>query len=236
MLVALQQNIPYRFQQVKLLQAAMTHTSAANEKAGGAEHNERLEFLGDAVLELCISKELYRRFSDAREGELTAMRSQLVNQTSLASIARKLGIDKCLLLGKGEEAQGGRKKDTLLSDAVEAMLGAVFLDGGNEAAEQVVASLFKKKWETLNRSLQTRDYKSRLQEIIQTRFKDRPVYNLLGNSGPEHAKEFIVALRLPDGTTVEATGTSVKRAEQQAACAVLEMLETLEQTKDNGSA
>ena len=226
-MVALQENIPYRFQQVKLLQTAMTHTSAANEQAGGAEHNERLEFLGDAVLELCISQELYCRFPDAREGELTAMRSQLVNQTSLASIARKLGIDKCLLLGKGEEAQGGRKKDTLLSDAVEALLGAVFLDGGNKAAEQVVAALFKKKWATLNHSLQTRDYKSRLQEITQIRFKDRPVYSLMSNSGPEHAKVFTVSLRLPDGTTVEATGSSVKRAEQQAACAVLEMLEPL---------
>ena len=228
MLGVLQENIPYRFQQVKLLQTAMTHTSAANERTGGTEHNERLEFLGDAVLELCISQELYRRFPDAREGELTAMRSQLVNQTSLASIARKLGIDKCLLLGKGEEAQGGRKKDTLLSDAVEALLGAVFLDGGNTAAEQMVGSLFKKKWATLNHSLQTRDYKSRLQEITQTRFKDRPVYSLMGNSGPEHAKVFTVVLRLPDGTCVEATGSSVKRAEQHAACAVLEMLEPLE--------
>ena len=230
MLHLLQENIPYRFQQVKLLQTAMTHTSAANEKVGGektdqTEHNERLEFLGDAVLELCISLELYSRFPDAREGELTAMRSQLVNQTSLASIARKLGIDKCLHLGKGEEAQGGRSKDTLLSDALEAVLGAVFLDGGPDAAGQVVAALFTRKWASLNRSTQTRDYKSRLQEIVQTRYKDRPVYSLLGDSGPEHAKVFAVELRLPDGTRVEASGTSLKRAEQQAARQVLEQME-----------
>ncbi|MDR2077132.1 MAG: ribonuclease III, partial [Desulfovibrio sp.] len=122
--------IPYSFREVRLLRTALTHSSYANERQTGAEHNERLEFLGDAVLELCISDELYRRFPETREGQLTAMRSRLVKQETLAGLARSLGLPQALILGKGEESQGGRDRDSLLSDAFEAVLGAVFLDGG----------------------------------------------------------------------------------------------------------
>jgi len=225
MLDRLQGNIPYRFGQVKLLMAAMTHSSHANEQPGRAQHNERLEFLGDAVLELCISSELYHRFPGAREGELTAMRSRLVNQESLAALARKIGLDKDIILGKGEEAQGGRDRDALLGDALEALLGAIFLDGGFEAAAAVVRGLFEESWPKREPRPKSKDSKSRLQEVTQHLFKARPVYSLVSSEGPEHDKIFRVRLELPDGAVCIAEGSSVKRAEQAAACAALARLE-----------
>ena len=225
MLHRLQRDIPYHFTQVKLLTAAMTHSSFANEQQGEIEHNERLEFLGDAVLELCISEELYRRFPATREGDLTAMRSRLVNQDTLASLARKIGLDKNLVLGKGEEAQGGRERDSLLSDAFEALLGAIFLDGGFDAVRKAVRGLFAEQWPRQEVRPKSKDGKSRLQEVTQQLYKARPVYVLVGSDGPEHDKVFRVRLELPDGTVLTADGSSVKRAEQAAAYAALARLQ-----------
>jgi ribonuclease-3 len=217
----LQKAIPYHFGQVKLLDVALTHSSHANERQEGIEHNERLEFLGDAVLELCISEELYRRFPDMREGDLTAMRSRLVNQESLATLARKIGLEKSIVLGKGEEAQGGRERDSLLSDAFEAILGAVFLDGGYGAVGETVRRLFAGQWPAGSGKMKSKDDKSRLQEVTQQLFRERPLYSLVGSSGPEHDKIFTVRLELPDKTVFTATGPSVKKAEQTAAHAAL---------------
>lgn len=224
MLTKLQRDIHYHFKQVKLLETALRHTSAANELGEGAEHNERLEFLGDAVLELCISEELYRRFPDAREGSLTAMRSQLVNQQRLASLSRSIHLNACISLGKGEENQNGREKETVLSDAFEALLGAIYLDGGLKAVQAVVQKLFEPLWFSLDEQPKVKDYKSALQEVTQNVFKDRPVYALTDSSGPEHAKVFFVQMTLPDGKVFEANGSSVKRAEQNAAALGLEYL------------
>lgn len=224
MLEQLQRDIPYRFRQVKLLQTAMTHSSFANERQSGGEHNERLEFLGDAVLELCISKALYLHFPDAREGELTAMRSRLVNQEALAQLARAIGIERAILLGKGEESQGGRDRAALLSDAFEALLGAIFLDGGFARTFSVVEKLFRDLWPEQEGKPKSKDNKSGLQEILQQLFKARPVYSLVGSAGPEHDKIFTVRLELPDGTEFIAEGSSVKRAEQTAAAVALKHL------------
>ncbi|MDL2291057.1 ribonuclease III [Desulfovibrio sp. OttesenSCG-928-F20] len=218
------ENIPYSFRQVKLLGEALTHSSYANEQTEGHEHNERLEFLGDAVLELCISDELFRRFPTVREGELTAMRSRLVNQESLAALARRIGLNEKIILGKGEEAQGGRERDSLLSDAFEALLGAIFLDGGFEAARQIVRDLFIDAWPEKSAKAKNKDAKSRLQEVTQQLFRDRPVYALVGSQGPEHDKTFTVRLELPDKSVFTATGSSVKRAEQNAATMALTCL------------
>ncbi len=225
MLKQLQSAISYQFTQVHLLELALTHSSAANELNDSQNHNERLEFLGDAVLELCISKELYIRFSSAREGQLTTMRSKLVNQTVLASIARVLNLGSCLILGKGEESQGGRTRDSLLSDGVEALIGAVFVDGGYFVAEKVVLGLYKNLWPKPEENKKSKDAKSTLQEVTQQMFKERPIYTLLDSEGPEHAKCFSVRLTLPNQTVIDATGTSVKRAEQAAAQAALSMLQ-----------
>lgn len=225
MLERFQRGIPHQFSQVKLLHAAMTHSSYANEQQSDVEHNERLEFLGDAVLELCVSEELFVRFPDTREGELTAMRSRLVNQESLAALARGIGLDKKMILGKGEEAQGGRERDSLLSDAFEALLGAVFLDGGYAAARKMVQTLFADRWPAQSAKVKNKDGKSRLQEVTQHLYKERPVYSLISSVGPEHDKVFTVHLTLPDNTVFMAEGSSVKRAEQTAALAALAHLE-----------
>ncbi len=227
MLHQLQRGIHYQFRQVKLLEVALTHSSYANEHQTGAEHNERLEFLGDAVLELCISDELFRRFPDAREGQLTAMRSKLVNQETLAGLARELCLPEYIVLGKGEDGQGGRDRDSLLSDAFESLLGAVFMDGGFAAAQKVVQRLFSGVWPKEEEKKKAKDAKSHLQEVTQQRFKDRPVYALVSSDGPEHDKTFAVRLVLPDGTEFTAAGSSVKRAEQTAARMALEFLSSL---------
>lgn len=214
-------DIPYRFRQVKLLSEALTHSSHANEQPDCSEHNERLEFLGDAVLELCISEELFRRFPGVREGELTAMRSRLVNQESLAALARRIGLNEKIILGRGEEAQGGRERDSLLSDAFEALLGAIFLDGGFAAAREAVNTLFDDAWPQKSARSKNKDAKSRLQELTQQLFHERPVYSLSGSDGPEHDKVFTVRLELPDKKSFSASGSSVKRAEQNAAMLAL---------------
>ncbi len=219
----LQDCIHHRFDQVKLLEVALTHSSFANEQEGKAD-NERLEFLGDAVLELCISEEGFKRFPHAPEGQLTHIRSQLVKEKSLAVMARELKLDQYVRLGKGEESQGGRDRDALLADTFEALLGAIFLDGGFEAARKTILTVFETWWPEHAVLPETKDYKSRLQEVSQERFKERPVYVLAGTSGPEHEKLFDVDVTLPEGEHFRASGSSVKRAEQKVAQKALEFL------------
>jgi len=208
--------LAYEFKDKELLELALTHSSWANE-AATLSHNERQEYLGDAVLELCVSWELFARFPEVREGELTRLRSLLVNTQALADLARSLKLDNNLYIGKGEESQGGRRRDSLLSDALEAVLGAVFEDGGFNAAYKVVLYIFKDRWPTTLGTGQQKDNKTLLQELSQRLFKHRPVYSLLESNGPEHAKSFKVCLELPDGQNFIADGPSLKRAEQEAA-------------------
>lgn len=219
---ALQAQIHYEFRQVKLFIQALTHTSHANEHDG--EHNERLEFLGDAVLELAVSHKLFLKFPGAQEGQLTRMRSALVSEQALAEVARRIGLGSCLLLGKGEQAQGGRDKNSVLSDGMEALLGAVYLDGGLQAAVDCVDRLYSGQWPSPPEASRPRDFKSQLQEVTQRIWKTRPVYTLSDSYGPEHAKEYVVTLTLPDGRQVEWTGRSMRKAEQGAAAQALRML------------
>jgi len=222
----LEQVFHHAFSQVKLLEEALTHSSCANEKGpdetGFAGHNERLEFLGDAVLELIVSEELFRRFPEASEGALTRLRARLVSEPTLAGLARQLGLQNALRLGKGEEIQGGRERGALLADALEAVFAAVFLDGGFAAAQKSILAVFESRWPETAETPKIKDHKSVLQELTQERFGARPVYHLTGSSGPEHAKVFHVTLTLPDGQTCLATGPSLKKAEQRAALAALE--------------
>lgn len=214
----------HTFRQPELLELALTHSSWANERGGGEAHNERLEFLGDAVLELCVSTALFRRFPGVREGELTRLRAHLVSTVGLAQRARELGLDAYIRLGRGEEQQGGRTRDAILSDALEAVLAAVYEDGGFVAAEKAVARIFAEHWPHTAGMPQARDCKSRLQEAMQHLFGRVPVYAQVATSGPEHAKRFQVRLTLPDGQDFEGQGTSCKKAEQDAARRALEAL------------
>ncbi len=212
-----QEIIHYRFGQVKLLELALTHSSWANEQSRPDMSNERLVFLGDAVLELCVSAEAYVRFPESDEGLLTKQRSRLVKTGTLASVARDVGLNRHLLLGRGEEAQGGRERDSLLADALEALFGAVFLDGGFDAARTLILGLLAPLWPDSPKLPAGKDCKSRLQELTQERNRARPVYNLVSSNGPEHHKIFEVEVLLPDGQTFHATGPSLKKAEQAAA-------------------
>ena len=223
-LETLQDVISHRFGQVKLLHTALTHSSHANENPEVGEDNERLEYLGDAVLELCMSEILYSRFPEAPEGQLTRMRSGLVSEPALADVARDLGLEGLLYLGKGEEQQGGRDRNSLLSDALEAVFGAVFLDGGFPAAQTVVGAVFASRLPAICDTGRVKDCKSALQELTQERFKERPVYTLMGSSGPEHAKVFEVEVALPNGERLAARGKSMKKAEQNAAAKALRRL------------
>lgn len=217
----LARRLGHAFARPELLGLALTHSSWANECSAGDAHNERLEFLGDAVLELCVSTELFRRFPDAREGDLTRLRSRLVSTVGLAERARELGLDARIRLGKGEELQGGRSRDAVLSDALEAVLAAVYEDGGFAAAQEAVARIFEGHWPRAAGAPQARDCKSRLQEATQHLFGRTPVYTTEATSGPEHAKCFQVRLTLPDGQEFAGRGTSCKKAEQDAAgCAL----------------
>ncbi len=222
----LEEVLDYRFKNLALLERALTHSSYANETGGKVIHNERQEFLGDAVVELCVSWELYRRFPATREGDMTRIRSDLVNTTSLAQRARETGLDKMILLGRGEEGQGGRSRDTVLSDVFEAVMAAVYEDGGYEVCQHVIGRLFKDLWPAdPSEGRKKLDYKSRLQECVQHKFAGaRPVYSEISSEGPSHARTFTVHVCLPDGTTFEGSGTSCKRAEQSAAEKALQSL------------
>ena len=222
-LQTLQSGIHYEFNQVKLLIQALTHTSHANEHGG--DHNERLEFLGDAVLELTVSHELFRKFPNAQEGHLTRMRSAMVSEAALAHVARRIGLGGCLQLGKGEESQGGREKNSVLSDALEAVLGAVYLDGGLEPALESVKFLFEGHWPSPPETFRPRDFKSLLQEATQRIWKSRPSYALGASRGPEHAKLYSVVLTLPDGARLECEERSMRKAEQGAAEQALRLLQ-----------
>lgn len=224
----LEHGLEYTFANPKLLSEALTHSSWVNEAGcGGAEHNERLEYLGDAVLELCVSHALFERFPDAREGDLTRVRAGLVNTRVLAELAKELGIDAQLRMGRGEERQGGRERAALLADAFESVLGAVYLDGGFMAARGLVGRLFASRWPGEATKPRRKDYKTTLQEATQKlpeAQRGLPLYIPDGCEGPEHARIFAVIVELPDGRRCRGTGVSRKGAEQEAARCALECL------------
>lgn len=211
----------YTFQNRELLKEALTHTSYANE-SGLAYHNERLEYLGDAVLEFCISEQLYRRYPDMDEGGLTRLRSQLVCETSLYYWALDIKLPEALRLGRGLERQKGRQRPSVLSDAAEALLGAVFLDGGVDAVRSLL-----RFFETPKVTFTGDDDdnpKTRLQEYLQAQGQKPPIYELLSRDGPDHAIRFHVQVRLPDGRIFEAWAHNVKAAQMAVAEKALQFL------------
>ncbi|MBQ3171677.1 MAG: ribonuclease III [Mailhella sp.] len=221
-LSVLESKLDYRFRDIYLLASALTHSSWANEH--NTQHNERLEFLGDAVLEVNVSLEIYKRFPKEREGGMTRLRSRMVSEGKLAELARSLDIGPLLFMGRGEESQGGRERPALLADAMEAVLGAVYLDGGHEAAAALIRRLYEGRWPEAGTERKSKDYKTRLQEATQAILHSLPVYVPLSSTGPEHAKVFCVQLDLSDGRSFTAEGASLKRAEQEAARIALEAL------------
>ena len=220
----LQTKLGYSFKRHTLLRSALTHSSFAHEqKLSPAESNQRLEFLGDAVLELCISDVLYHRYADMDEGELTKKRAAFVCESTLAEIAKKLELGNFLLLGQGEAREGGREKDSILADALESIFGAVFLDGGIEETSNVVRNLFEPIMD--KKSRQTTDSKSLLQEILQKQSKTTATYEIILEEGPPHQKVFTSSVFHEGKKLGTGKGSSKKAAEQEAAKAALEKME-----------
>jgi len=223
-LAGLEQLLGYRFTDLRLLQKALIHSSFAFEQAQIDNNNEILEFLGDAVLDLVIGHTLCVRFPEMREGELTRLRSSLVNETHLAIMARELALGDFLCLGKGEDASNGRNKSSILSCAYEALIGAIFEDSDYPTVEAIIAKFFIPAMAAKKEELLMADAKSRLQEALQDKFNEAPSYVIDLEEGPSHQKVFTVSVLFKGDALGTGTGGSKKEAEQRAAAATLEIL------------
>lgn len=212
--------IDYRFDDAGLLTEALTHRSL------GSRNYERLEFLGDSILNFVVASLLFAARPDDNEGNLSRLRSRVVRGETLARVARRLGLGEHLLVGEGELKSGGYMRDSILADALEAILGAIYLDGGFGACAAVIGAVFGPVIESLPDAEALKDPKTRLQEWLQGRGRPLPEYHLVGEEGAEHAKRFFVRCRLPDSADEEeAEGTSRRKAEQAAAAGLLQRLE-----------
>jgi len=222
----LQQALGYRFRDRGLLEHAMTHTSRANEDvSGGVRDNESMEFLGDALLGFVIADMLFRDFPEFDEGEKSKTKASLVSTTALARQAERLGLGDHLLLGRGEEKTGGRRKQALLADGYEALIAAIYLDGGIEPARAFIMREFSPQLDEVHRhGISAQDYKSTLQEWLQSRDLPLPEYRLAGSLGPDHRKLFEIDVMVRGERVASGSGPSKKEAEQDAARATLDKL------------
>lgn len=228
----LEGRLGHRFADRRLLARALTHRSAANELVGtrtafpsGTGNYERLEFLGDAVLDLVAARWLFRRLGGAAEGDLTRIKSHLVSEPVLAREARRLGLGEAMRLGVGEERSGGREKPSLLADVLEAVLGALFVDAGLDAAAPLAEPMLEEALERFREAESPPDAKTDLQERLQARGRELPEYVVAAESGPDHDKRFTVECVVEGAVAGVGEGRSKKRAEQAAAAAVLRSLD-----------
>ena len=244
-----ERKIAYTFSDKNLLILALTHSSYANEtKKGSHENNERLEFLGDAVLDMVVSEYMYRHFPKMPEGELTKLRAAVVCEYmyrhfpkmpegeltklraavvcegSLAELSRKLGVGRCLLLGKGEESTGGRSRDSILADAFEAIIGAICMDGGMEAVTKYIMGFMEERIESTKSNFRNLDCKTHLQEVIQKNSKVPLKYAIVDEHGPDHNKVFVAEVTHDGAVLGKGSGKSKKEAEQNAANDALERM------------
>lgn len=218
----LMRRIGHTFADETLLREALTHSSFANEGRGGNQSNERLEFLGDSVLGMIAAEHLFVN-DNSREGELTKLRASIVCEQALASYSRELGIGDCLRLGKGERMNGGQDRPSILADAFEAVLAAVYLDGGMDAAKNFALPFLLKEI-AAQRRRHFKDYKTQLQEIVQQTPEEKLEYVLVGESGPDHSKRFFVEVHLNSNVIGKGKGKSKKEAEQLAAKEALSLM------------
>ncbi len=219
----LQKLIGYRFHDEKLLFEALSHSSFANENKKTRRSNERLEFLGDSVLSVIVSDHIFKHFKHIPEGELTKLRASLVCETALYEFSKRIRLGEMIFLGKGEELTGGRERPSIVSDAFEAVIAAIYLDGGMEAARPYVLSFIPKDI-TPQGAKNFHDYKTELQEVIQRNPEEKIVYQLVDESGPDHDKRFTVRVMLNSNVIGEGEGRSKKSAEQSAAREALRLM------------
>ncbi len=224
-LASLENKLGYQFKNIGLLREALQHSSYVNEQRDpDLQDNERLEFLGDAVLDLVITHILMEQFPKTREGDLSRMRATIVNESQLSLVAQRLNLGQHLLLGRGEEQSNGQEKKSILADALEAVIAAVYLDGGLQAGFEVIGRQFSEMISHVRDRLAEEDFKSRLQELVQVQFKRIPDYKIVAESGPDHDKTFEVRLSIGNSLTTHGTGKSKKAAEQAAAEVAIEKL------------
>ncbi len=217
-LKGLGKRLSYSFRNIALLETALTHRSYVNENPQLAiADNERYEFLGDAVLGVCVSDILVRKYADFSEGTLSKIRAAIVNEKPLAEMAHKLGIGTCLLLGKGEEISGGRSKDSLLANAFEAVIAAIYLDAGFAKTKSILKKIMGPLLNDDSLHSQYFDYKTALQEFCQKTYKTAPAYRIIDSCGPDHAKTFAVEVTIAGEAIQTGKGKSKKEAEKQAA-------------------
>lgn len=219
----LEVKLGYNFKNIKLLENALVHSSYANEARCKGGSNERLEFLGDAVLSIIVAEYLYSNYAEVDEGELTKLRASLVCEKTLSDFSKELELGKYLKLGKGEMHNRGAERPSMLADAFEAVLAAMYLDGGFEIAKKHVLRFVTKELDSTHIGSFS-DYKTQLQEIIQRNPEERLSYELVGESGPDHSKTFTVEVKLNSNVIAVGTGTTKKRAEQDAAKHALELM------------
>lgn len=220
----LQERLEYEFSEPSLLRLALTHPSVAHETTAPTPHNQRLEFLGDAVLGLALTHELYERFHAVSEGPLTKARAQMVNRRSLAEQARKFRLGEFLILSRGEETSGGREKQSALADAFEALVGAIFIDGGFDAARAFVLRCFNDSFGHLTRIPNIDNPKGELQEMLQSESSEAPRYETTSVTGPDHDRVFECAVFHEKRELGRGSGKSKKSAESQAAMSALRAL------------
>jgi ribonuclease-3 len=222
----LQAALGHRFSDRSLLSLALTHPSVAHDEGGGQNHNQRLEFLGDAVIQLAVTSELYHRFPGLGEGALTQARAQLVNRTSLAAQARRLHLGRHVILSRGEESSGGRGRSSTLADAFEAIIGAVYVDAGFETARRILLGLIQDGGTEMVELPNLDNPKGNLQEFLQATSPEAPRYELLETEGPDHDRTFRCAVLHGGVELARGVGRSKKAAESQAALLALQKLKS----------
>jgi len=220
----LQSILKIKFRNKSLLNRALTHRSHLNEAGPGARDNERLEYLGDSFLALVVNEYLFKRFEKYPEGDLAKIKSAVVSEATLFKVARELNLGSFLLMGKGEELSGGRTRPSILANSLEAVIGALYLDSGLKDCKKLVLSLLKSDIERIDSMESYRDPKTTLQEYVQKKYRERPLYEIIAESGPDHQKQFTVRLVVAGKSVAEGTGASKRGAEMEAARKALEMI------------
>lgn len=221
---SLQKRIRVKFNNKSLLNRSLTHRSFVNEAGNPIKDNERLEYLGDSVLGLVVNEYLFKHFEDYMEGDLAKIKSAVVSESTLAKVSNDINLGSYILMGRGEEQSGGRVRDSILANTLEALIGALYLDSGLKECKRVVLTLLKDDIERIDRLSYLRDPKTTLQEYVQKKFKERPVYEVIEEKGPDHQKEFTVRLIINGTGASTGTGNSKRKAEMDAARKVLERI------------
>ncbi|MCV6607304.1 MAG: ribonuclease III [Campylobacterales bacterium] len=215
----LEEKLGYSFKDLKLIDEALTHRSCKKEY-----NNERLEYLGDAVLDLIVGEYLFKKLTKAAEGELSKIRASLVNEKGLAVLAKRLDLGKFINISKAEESNKGREKPSIVSNAFEAVMGAIYLDSGLEQVEKIMINLLEEEYPVMDLKSLFKDYKTALQEITQARYSEVPVYTVIGEKGPDHNKEFEIQIEINGQIIAKAIGKSKKDAQQNVAKIALEKI------------